>query len=114
MPLLQQIQMNSSEFQPLADYILVKPDGVETDEFTECGIIIQHKKSITNRPCSGVILAKGYDCTEVEVGDYIVFPDTDGIDVKFLDSKPNVEYAEFMLLRYKSIIGKQSRKDTKL
>ena len=65
--LLQQIQMNSTEFQPLADYILIKPDDVETDEYTQGGIIIQHKKSITNRPTAGVILAKGKDCTEVEV-----------------------------------------------
>ena len=70
--------MNSTEFQPLADYILIKPDAVETDEYTQGGIIIQHKKSITNRPTAGVILAKGKDCAEVEVGDYVVFPDTDG------------------------------------
>lgn len=109
MPVLQQIQMNSTEFQPLADYILIKPDDVETDEYTQGGIIIQHKKSITNRPTAGVILAKGKDCTEVEVGDYVVFPDTDGIDVKFLDSDPNKEHAEFMLLRYKSVIGRTKR-----
>ncbi len=37
----------------------------------------------------------------------MVFPDTDGIDVKFEDSDKLVEYSQFMLLRYKSVIGKK-------
>ena len=59
------------------------------------------------RPCSGVVLSKGPNCENVEVGDYVVFPDTDGIDVKFEDSDPLIDYSQFMLLRYKSIIGKK-------
>lgn len=104
--MLQQIKMKSTEFQPLADYILIKPDKIETDEVSSLGIIIQHKPSVTNRPCSGTVLASGVDCKDVSAGDYVVFPDTDGIDVKFIDSDPNSEQAEFMLLRYKSVIGK--------
>lgn len=107
--MLQQIKMNSTEFQPLADYVLVKPDKVCLDEVSNLGIIIQHKQSVTNRPCSGVVLATGPDCVNLTKGDYIVFPDTDGIDVKFLDSDNSEDGIQFMLLRFKSIIGRQRR-----
>lgn len=104
--MLQQIEMNSFEFQPMADFLLVKPDKVVTDEVSGAGIIIQHKPSVINRPCSGVVLAVGTECKDLEVADYVVFPDTDGIEVKFKDSDPNDEKGGFLLLRYKSIIGK--------
>ena len=93
----------------MADFVLVKPDKVVVDEVSNLGIIIQHKPSVTNRPCSGVVLARGPECSNLEAGDYIVFPDTDGIDVKFLDSDKSDDSPQFMLLRFKSIIGKQSK-----
>jgi len=107
--MLQQIEMNSFEFKPLADYLLVKPDKVVFDEVSNAGIIIQHKPSVINRPCSGTVLAVGSECKDIEKTDYVVFPDTDGIEVKFKDSDPNDEKGGFLLLRYKSIIGKRSQ-----
>lgn len=105
--MLQEIKMLSKDFQPLQEYLLIKPDKTSNEEMTTSGILITHQKSITMRPCSGVVLAKGPNCENVEVGDYVVFPDTDGIDVKFEDSDPLIDYSQFMLLRYKSVIGKK-------
>ncbi len=106
--MLQEIKMKSREFIPMQEYVLVLPDKVITDEFSSSGIIIQHQKSVTMRPCAGKVLAVGSDCRELEPGDYVVFPDTDGIDVKFLDSNPDDLTPQFLLLRYKSIIGRKA------
>lgn len=103
--MLQEIKIKSSDFQPLSEYLLVKVDDVEREEMSNGGIVLQYKKSVTQRPCAGKVLAVGKDCADLSVGDYIVFPDTDGIDVKFLDSDTSKEF-EFILLRYKSVIGK--------
>jgi len=105
--MLQEIKMYSKDFQPLQEYLLVKVDSVSNTETTKSGLIVVNRKSVTQRPCSGTILSLGKECTELSVGDYVVFPDTDGIDVKFLDSDLTKEQPEFLLLRYKSIIGKQ-------
>lgn len=105
--MLQEIKMLSKDFQPLQEFLLVKPDETSNEEMTDGGILITHQKSITMRPCSGVVLAKGPGCENIEVGDYVVFPDTDGIDVKFEDSDTLIDYSQFMLLRYKSVIGKK-------
>jgi co-chaperonin GroES (HSP10) len=105
--MLQEIKMLPTDFQPLQEFMLIKPDATSNEEVTEGGFIITHQKSITMRPCSGVVLAKGPGCENIEVGDYVVFPDTDGIDVKFEDSDTLIDYSQFMLLRYKSVIGKK-------
>ena len=111
--MLQEIKMESRQFCPLKDYLLVKVDDVSNIEKTKSGLLVVNQKSITQRPCSGYVLAKGSDCTELTVGDYIVFPDTDGIDVKFLDSDGTREQPEFMLLRYKSVIGYKDNSESK-
>lgn len=105
--MLQEIKMLSSEFQPMSEFLLIKADQPTNEELTNGGIIIQHRKSIIQRPGSGTIIALGNDCPHLKKGDYIVFPDTDGIDVKFLDTDTSKEY-DFMLLRYKSVIGKKN------
>lgn len=106
MPLLQEIKMNSSEFKPMKEFLLVKPQEVNHVEKTSSGIIISSEKSILHRPNSGTVLAVGEEVNTVSVGDYVVFPDTDGIDVKFLDSVENEP--NFLLLRLNSVIGKKS------
>lgn len=106
--MIQEIKMKSTEFKPLNEFLLVKVEPAVNEETSNSGIVIQYRKSITQRPCSGTIIAVGLDCNDLTEGDYVVFPDTDGIDVKFLDSDLTKTYNEFMLLRYKSIIGKKA------
>lgn len=105
--MLQEVQMNSTEFQPRGKYIFVKPDLVNLEEKTAAGIILAAKKSINDRPVSGTILAVGNEVTDLKPGDYVLFPNTDGIDLKFLDSDPLIEQSQFLLLRNESIIGKK-------
>lgn len=106
--MLQEINMLSSEFTPLAEYLLVRTENTSNIEQSKSGIILTTKKSVMQRPCSGTVLACGKDCLDLKKGDYVVYPDTDGIDVKFLDSDLTKEH-EFALLRYKSIIGKRGK-----
>ena len=75
------------------------------EEKTNTGIILSSKKSITDRPVSGVILAVGNEVEDLKVGDYVIFPSTDGIDLKFEDSDTLIEQPQYMLLRNESIIG---------
>ena len=103
--MLQEIKMLSSEFQPRGKYVFVKPDIVNLEEKTNTGIILSSKKSITDRPVSGVILAVGNEIEDLKVGDYVIFPSTDGIDLKFEDSDTLIEQPQYMLLRNESIIG---------
>lgn len=103
--MLQEIKMLSSEFQPRGKYIFVKPDIVNLEVKTNAGIIISSKKSVTDRPVSGVILAVGNEVEDLKAGDYVIFPATDGIDLKFEDSDTLIEQPQFMLLRNESIIG---------
>lgn len=103
--MLQEIKMLSSEFQPRGKYVFVKPDIVNLEEKTNTGIILSSKKSITDRPVSGVILAVGNEVEDLKVGDYVIFPSTDGIDLKFEDSDTLIEQSQYMLLRNESIIG---------
>lgn len=100
--MLQLINMKSTEFEPMDEYALITPDPVETDETSSGGIILYHQKSVIMRPCAGTVVACGNKCDNIMAGDYVVFPDTDGIEVKFLDS---TETKTFLLLRYASIIG---------
>lgn len=101
----QEIKMKSEEFIPMGEFLLVKADLTSNVETTSGGILIQHKTSVLDRPSSGVVVAAGKDCLGIGPNDYVVFPDTDGIDVKFQDSNDG---NKFMLLRYKSIIGKKN------
>lgn len=110
--MLQEIKMKSTDFQPMSEFLLVKAEDVSNVETSNGGIIIQHTKSITQRPGSGTVIAVGKDCEGIEKGDYVVFPDTDGIDVKFTDTDTSKEF-DFLLLRYKSVIGKKCYKGKK-
>lgn len=105
---MQEIKLNSTEFQPRAEYMLVKPELSDGEIKTASGIILGTvKKSPTNRPMSGVVLAVGSAITDIKEGDYVIYPNTDGLDLKFLDSDPAVEEAQFVLLRDKSVLGKK-------
>lgn len=94
------IYLNSTEFQPRQEFILVEPIELEKEEKTESGIVIaiNANSSIIDRPSTGVIIALGSKIEDLEVGDTVIWPDTDGIDFEFRDGN-------FVLLREVSVIG---------
>jgi len=97
----QQVSIESTEFQPKNEYVLVKPEELETGEKkTESGLIIaiHQNQSALDRPTSGTVVSVGKDIDDIVEGDFILWPGTDGLELEFTDG-------EFMLLRYKSIIG---------
>jgi co-chaperonin GroES (HSP10) len=97
----QQVSINSTEFQPKNEYILVKPESVNHGEkSTKSGIVfaMAAQATSTERPTSGYVIAKGSDIDDINDGDFILWPNTDGLDIEFDDG-------EFVLLRYKSVIG---------
>ena len=107
---MQEIKLNSTEFQPRSEYILVKPELPDSEVKTQSGIIIGASKkspSPTNRPMSGTVIAVGCAIQDIKEGDYVIYPNTDGLDLKFLDSDPAIEEAQFVLLRDKSVLGKR-------
>jgi len=95
----QEVPLNSTEFQPRNEYILIKPAKLE-EKTTTAGIIIplQEKTGPMGRKTFGEVLAVGEAIEDLEVGAFVVFPNTDGLDLEFLDGV-------FVLLRYESIIG---------
>jgi co-chaperonin GroES (HSP10) len=99
----QEVNILSTEFQPKNEYILVKPEELPKGEKkTESGLIIaiQQNTSALDRPTSGTVVSVGSDIEDIAEGDFILWPGTDGLDMQFNDG-------EFMLLRYKSVIGKR-------
>ena len=95
----QTVNIKSTEFQPTNDFILIRPEQEPPEKVSDGGIImLNNKTSVVERPSSGVVIATGEEAKNVEIGAFLMFPMTDGLDIEFTDG-------EFMLLRYESIIG---------
>lgn len=95
----QEIKIQSTEFQPRNTFILVKPEELVSEKTTQGGIIIpMNNRSVTERPTSGIVIGVGEGVEDINEGDFVIWPNTDGIDFEFNDG-------HFMLLRYESIIG---------
>jgi len=101
----QRIYLNSSEFKPMDELILVKPESLKNEEVSESGIVIaiNQNQSVIDRPTSGVVIDFGEAVKSVNLNDMIIWPGTDGIDLEFNDG-------EFLLLREESIIGTKKDK----
>lgn len=97
---LQQVYIDSSEFKPKKDNILVKPIELKHEKVTESGLVVQvnANRSVTDRPTMGTVVAVGDDVQDISVGDVVFWPITDGLNFEFNDGI-------FILLRYESIIG---------
>lgn len=95
-------EIKSSEFVPLSEFLSVKPKVMETEVKSDSGIILAQSRSVTERPGSGEVIAVGNEIKDIKAGDYVVFPNTQGIDVEFSDG-------QFLLLRYKDLIGFKKR-----
>lgn len=96
----QKVYIESTEFQPKNEFILVKPEELKTEETTSSGLVISLNKNnrALDRPTSGRVIAVGKDIEDIPVGTFVFWPTTDGIDFEFNDG-------DFMLLRYASILG---------
>lgn len=95
----QRVQIKSTEFVPKNEYILVKPSVLETEKVLESGIVLSLKpQSSMTRPSDGTVVSVGKDILDIKEADFIMWPETDGLDLEFIDG-------DFVLLRYKSIIG---------
>lgn len=96
----QIIDMDSKDFQPRGENILVKGEKVLEEKKIGSLIIPIKKESVMDeRPTSGIIVSKGGE-SEFEINDFVFWPVQDGIDFEFNDGV-------FLLLRDKSIIGKK-------
>lgn len=98
----QRVYIDSTEFQPNNELILVKPLELNKEEVTESGIILEiRKESVLDRPSFGTIIEMGAgvnNADSLKKGDMIFWPNTDGIEFEFNDGV-------FLLLRDKSILG---------
>ena len=97
----QQVNLESTEFQPKNEYLLVNPEALEKGEKkTDSGLIIALAQNTSSliRPTSGKVVAVGKDIEDIKEGDFVMWPGTDGLDIEFTDGL-------FVLLRYKSVIG---------
>lgn len=96
---VQRVNLDSNQFQPKQEYVLVKPEALIKEKETESGIVIQlQKQHSVERPTYGEVVAVGNSIDDITEGMFIMWPETDGLDIEFNDG-------EFLLLRYKSIIG---------
>ena len=95
----QRVDLHSFNFKPKNEYLLVKPAARPTESTTESGLVIALRpQTSVDRPTSGVVLSVGSDITDIKENDFVLWPNTDGLDIEFTDGI-------FILLRYKSIIG---------
>lgn len=99
----QQVNLKSDEFQPKNEYVLVKPE-VLAEKKTDGGIVIPvaNKTSVNDRPSSGTVISLGSDIEDIVENDFVMWPNTDGLDLEFIDG-------DFMLIRYKSVIGSRKK-----
>ena len=94
----QIVSIVSSEFQPMNDFILIQPAEHPHETVTPAGIIFKINQSSLDRPTSGNVVAVGKDIIEVPIGAFVLWPNTDGLDIEFNDGV-------YILLQSKSIIG---------
>lgn len=98
----QRVQILSKEFKPKNEYMLIKPAEQPKETMTESGLVIAlQQQSSLDRPTSGDVIAVGDDIDDIKAGDFVLWPNTDGLDIEFTDGI-------FILLRYKSVIGSRT------
>lgn len=97
------------EFEPQGDTFIIKNLPDETKKATESGIFVSSETSVVqDRPFKGEVIAVGKDAS-FEVGDYVYFEPTAGMDLAMIRT---VENEKYLLLYNKSVLGKRV-KDTR-
>lgn len=102
----QRVPIKSTDFQPKNEYTLVKPKDLPKEEISESGFVLSVSKQQSSliRPTFGRVISVGADITDIKEEMYIIWPETDGLELTFDDG-------DFILLRYKSIIGMKKLED---
>jgi co-chaperonin GroES (HSP10) len=97
---IQRVYINSEDFQPRADFLLVKTQEFLEEETTASGIVLHQAKDLSGmeRPTAGIAVCVGNEVDAITEGDFVMWPNTDGLNIEFDDG-------QFLLLREKSIIG---------
>jgi len=82
------------EFAPQSNVIVIKYTPDETKKVTATGIIIPDAamSPITDRPSTGVIVSKGPDAKEVEVGMQVFFPPQNAFDMNMIITEGEEKY----------------------
>jgi co-chaperonin GroES (HSP10) len=95
----EKLPINSSEFKPMQDFILVKALE-EKEVVSDSGLIISVavNKSVLDRPTFGTIIETGPEVKNLKIGMEIAWPMTDGLDYEFKDGM-------FKVFRENSIVG---------
>lgn len=101
----QRVQFKSTEFQPKNEYVLVKPQELQKEELSDSGFVLSINKNQSSliRPSTGRVISVGADIDDISPEMLIIWPETDGLDLAFDDG-------DYMLIRYRSVIGMKKTK----
>lgn len=81
------------EFAPQSNVIVIKHTKDETKNVTATGIIIPGTPtSVTDRPSTGIVVSKGPEVKEVEIGMQIFFPPQNAIDLEMIIVEDGEKY----------------------
>ena len=82
------------EFAPQSNVIVVRCTPDETKIVSQSGIIVETGKpsSVSDRPSTGIVVSKGPDAKEVEIGMQIFFPPQNAFDLEMIITKENEKY----------------------
>lgn len=99
--LKQKIELLSKDFTPRKEAVLAEYKSPEKEVTSSSGIVVELNRSSLERQTSGKVVAVGSDLEWFKEGDLIVWANTDGINLEFIDG-------DFILLKEHSILGKKS------
>jgi len=92
--------IKSTQFNPIEDFLFVKPKLLDKGELIQDGLVLQMEQntSVVDRPTFGEVIAVGPDADEDYLHKNIIWVEQDGIDIEFQDG-------EFLVLQQKSVLG---------
>lgn len=97
----QKVNLESKDFQPRENSILVTYKEPEKEVKSETGIVLEMQRSTLERPIQGKVVQKGTseDLDWIDIGEEVVWTMTDGVLMEMNDGL-------FLLLRETSVLGK--------
>lgn len=86
--------LNWWEFEPQDNLLIIKYTPDTTKQESDTGIILTTGKAsvITDRPSTGVIVAKGEDCKKFEIGNQVFFAPQVSFDLEFFRTEDDEKY----------------------
>jgi co-chaperonin GroES (HSP10) len=92
----QKVNIQSSQFKPHSDSLLVKVSDISEETINDI-IVALGPKSVMDRPTQGIAVRVGEDIPDIKVGDEAFWDVANGVDFIFDDGN-------FVLLRYNSVL----------